>query len=161
MSAVPAAPTTDTGKRDLLQIISLIVLVLALIITGYLAYTKLTDVSVVCLEASGVSCDSVNNSIYAYFPRGNGIPVAYLGFLTWVLIAAIMLLENRVAFLQEYGSILLLGIAAFGFLFHCYLTYVSITLVGAICPWCITAHGLMTVFLIVQGIRAYKTFIAR
>lgn len=161
MSAVSATPSAAPKERDMLRIASFILLALALVITGYLAYTKLTNTSVVCVEASGFSCDSVSSSIYAYFPRGTGIPVAYLGFLTWVVIAAILLLENRVGFLQQYGSVLLLGIAAFGFLFHAYLTYTSIAFIGSLCPWCLASHAIMTVFLVIQGIRAYRMFVAR
>lgn len=154
--------TASQGKNSrTLRIISLVVLAIALFVTGYLAYTKATNTQVACLEGANISCDSVSSSIYAYFPRGTGIPVAYLGFLTWVVIAVLMLLENRVGFLREYGAVLLLGIAVFGFLFHSYLTYTSIVFVGAICPWCIGAHVLMTILLIVQGIRTYRQFFAR
>ncbi|MBK9750404.1 MAG: vitamin K epoxide reductase family protein [Chloroflexi bacterium] len=154
--------TASQGKNSrTLRIISLVVLAIALFVTGYLAYTKATNTQVACLEGANISCDSVSSSIYAYFPRGTGIPVAYLGFLTWVVIAVLMLLENRIGFLREYGAVLLLGIAVFGFLFHSYLTYTSIVFVGAICPWCIGAHVLMTILLIVQGIRTYRQFFAR
>ena len=154
--------TASQGKNSrTLRIISLVVLVIALFVTGYLAYTKATNTQVACLEGANISCDSVSSSIYAYFPRGTGIPVAYLGFLTWLVIAALLLLENRVGFLREYGAVLLLGIAVFGFLFHSYLTYTSIVFVGAMCPWCIGAHVLMTILLIVQGIRTYRQFFAR
>jgi uncharacterized membrane protein len=154
--------TASQGKNSrTLRIISFVVLAIALFVTGYLAYTKATNTQVACLEGANISCDSVSSSIYAYFPRGTGIPVAYLGFLTWVVIAVLMLLENRVGFLREYGAVLLLGIAVFGFLFHSYLTYTSIVFVGAICPWCIGAHVLMTILLIVQGIRTYRQFFAR
>ena len=154
--------TASQGKNSrTLRIISLVVLVIALFVTGYLAYTKATNTQVACLEGANISCDSVSSSIYAYFPRGTGIPVAYLGFLTWLVIAVLLLLENRVGFLREYGAVLLLGIAVFGFLFHSYLTYTSIVFVGAICPWCIGAHVLMTILLIVQGIRTYRQFFAR
>lgn len=154
--------TASQGKNSrTLRIISLVVLAIALFVTGYLAYTKATNTQVACLEGANISCDSVSSSIYAYFPRGTGIPVAYLGFLTWLVIAVLLLLENRVGFLREYGAVLLLGIAVFGFLFHSYLTYTSIVFVGAICPWCIGAHVLMTILLIVQGIRTYRQFFAR
>lgn len=154
--------TASQGKNSrTLRIISLVVLAIALFVTGYLAYTKATNTQVACLEGANISCDSVSSSIYAYFPRGTGVPVAYLGFLTWVVIAVLMLLESRIGFLREYGAVLLLGIAVFGFLFHSYLTYTSIVFVGAICPWCIGAHVLMTILLIVQGIRTYRQFFAR
>ncbi len=154
--------TSQTQVSRTLRTITLIVLVLALFVTGYLAYTKATNTQVACLEGANISCDSVSSSIYANFPRGaNGIPVAYLGFLTWLVIGALVLLENRVGILREYGVVFLLGITVFGFLFHSYLTYTSIVFVGAICPWCIGAHVLMTILLIVQGIRAYRQFAAR
>lgn len=150
-----------TSGRSMLRTASLIILVIALVITGYLAYTKLTNTAVACLEGANISCDSVSASIYAYFPRATGIPVAYLGFLTWIVIGAILLLEDRVGILREYGAVILLGISLFGFFFHSYLTYASITFVGAICPWCVSAHALMTLFLIIQAVRTYRQFAAR
>jgi len=150
----------QTAQRDTLRIIGFALLVLALVVTGYLSYVKLTNVQMVCVETSTFNCDSVNSSIYSYFPRGNGIPVAYLGFLTWIVIGAILLLENRVAFLQQYGAMLALGIALFGFIFQSCLTYVSATIIGSWCPWCLTAHILIGLMALTQGIRVYRSLFA-
>jgi len=156
MSALEAITPPET--RDRLRTLSFVLLALALVVTGYLSYTKLTNTTMVCVESGVFNCDAVSSSIYAYFPRGTGIPVAVLGFSTWIVMGAILIFENRISFLRDYGSLLLLAISIFGFLFHCYLTYSSIVFIQALCPWCLTAHTLMTIMMITQGIRVYKSF---
>ena len=156
-----ADTSIQTEQRGLtLRHVSLVLTVIALLITGYLSYTKLTNTELLCVESSAISCDSVNSSAYAYFPRGSGVPVAYLGFASWVAIGAILLLETQVGFLRDYGVMLVFGLALFGFIFHSYLTYTSITYVGALCPWCLAAHAIMTLLLIVTGVRLYRTLFA-
>lgn len=143
----------------MLRTISFVLLALALIVTGYLTYVKLTNVQMVCVESGPINCDAVSSSIYAYFPRGTGIPVAVLGFLTWVIIGAILVLENRVSILRDYAPLFVLALSVFGFLFHSYLTYSSIVYIQAICPWCLTAHILMLGMLITQAVRVYRQFV--
>ena len=156
-----ADTSIQTEQRGLtLRHVSLVLTVIALLITGYLSYTKLTNTELLCVESSAISCDSVNSSAYAYFPRGSGIPVAYLGFASWVAIGALLLLETRVGFLRDYGVMLVFGLALFGFIFHSYLTYTSITFVGALCPWCLAALAIMTLLLIVTGVRLYRSLFA-
>ena len=156
-----ADTSIQTEQRGLtLRHVSLVLTVIALLITGYLSYTKLTNTELLCVESSAISCDSVNSSAYAYFPRGSGVPVAYLGFASWVAIGAILLLETQVGFLRDYGVMLVFGLALFGFIFHSYLTYTSITYVGALCPWCLAAHAIMTLLLIVTGVRLYRSLFA-
>lgn len=158
--AVADTPARVERQGITLRHVSLVLAVIALLITGYLSYTKLTNTELLCVESDAISCDSVNSSAYAYFPRGSGIPVAYLGFACWVVIGAILLLETRIGILREYGVTLVFGLALFGFIFHSYLTYTSITYVGALCPWCLAAHAIMTLLLIVTGIRLYRSLFA-
>ena len=95
---------THTGKnlpsRQTLWTISLVLVVIGLLISGYLSYTKLADTETVCIEDDGFDCDLVNNSKYAEIM---GFPITYLGFATYVFIGVLLLLEERLAFLKENG----------------------------------------------------------
>ena len=115
----------------------------------------------VCVESGPFNCDAVSSSIYAYFPRGSNIPVAVLGLSMWILMGIILIFEKQIDFLRDYGSLLLLAISIFCFLFHCYLTYSSVVFIQALCPWCLTAHTLMFCMMITQAIRVYRSFVAQ
>src|SRR5262245_24529061 len=109
----------------MLRIASLILVAIGIAISGYLSYTKLPDTSVVCTESGAVKCEVVQSSSYSKFL---GIEVAYLGFATYLLLGTLILLQNRVGFLQEYGVTLVFGITLFAFLFSMWLVYVQVAL---------------------------------
>jgi uncharacterized membrane protein len=154
------AKTTPTGvenapRRSTLRALSIIFILVAMLASGYLTYAKLTNQIMICVENSTVfNCEVVENSAYAYIM---GIPTALLGFLTYSTIMALLILENRVAFLREYGLILIFGISLFAFAYHCFLTYTAFVTLRALCPWCLTAHTMVTLHLIVTGIRLWRS----
>jgi uncharacterized membrane protein len=153
MSAVSQQISEVTG-RFTLRHLSLALVAIAMVITGYLSYTHLTSTSIVCVEGGAFNCETVNSSIYSRFA---GIPVAYLGFAADLVLAALLLLEPRNSVLRSYGVMIVFGITLFGFIYHCYLTYVSVTRIQALCPWCLSAHAVMMLLLIVSSIRLYRT----
>lgn len=139
------------ARHKRLRVYSFVVLAVALFVTGYLSYTHLTRTSIACIGGSS-GCDTVTSSVWSRF---YGIPVAYLGFTAWVIMGGVLLLETRVKFMREYGTALIFGVALFCFVYHCYLTTVSITLIRATCTWCLTAHTCMTIMLIIASRRLY------
>ncbi len=121
-----------TGRNRILLILS----ILGLLISGYLSATKLLGTSTVCLGGSG-SCELVQNSAYASLM---GIPVAYLGLLTYLGLLALLLI--KVADWKELGLVaaqLFLGLAIIGALFSAYLTYVELFVIYDICQWCVAS----------------------
>ena len=74
-----------------------------------------------------------------------GIPIAYLGFAVYVAIGSIQLLETRVAFLRQWGLLLMFGIGLFAWLFSMWLVYVQVALLEALCPWCLTHETNFTI----------------
>jgi uncharacterized membrane protein len=136
--------------RDMLRIASLILIAIGIVISGYLSYTKLTDTSVVCTESGAINCEVVQTSIYSKFM---GIEVAYLGLAAYLFLGAVILLESRLSFLQEYGITLVFGITLFAFLFSMWLVYVQVALLQAICLWCLGHEITMTLLFIVSGLR--------
>ena len=147
---------THSHHRINLRHVSLVLVVIGLFITGYLSYTKLTSTSVACLENSAFNCDAVTSSIYSKFPMGSKIDVAYLGFGLDVIIFILLLLEPRVKYLKIYSPYIVFGLTLWAFLFHGYLTFMSVTRIQSLCIWCLSAHTVMTLLLIVSSIRLYR-----
>ena len=150
MTSLENAPSNDvvtTAKsRDWLYTISLVLVIIGLGISGYLSYVKLTEVPTVCIGGGAFNCEVVQNSIYA---KLFGIPIAYLGFLTYIVIGALLLLQNRIAFLQEYGVMLQFGIIIFAFLFSIWLVYLQAFQLKAFCTWCLSHEVTMTLLFLV------------
>jgi uncharacterized membrane protein len=138
------------GSRLTLRLVSLILVVIGLGITGYLSYSHLTDTTTVCVESGAFNCDMVQHSIYSKLA---GIPVAYLGFGAYVALIVLLVLENRVSFLADFGVPLVFGITLLGFLFSVWLTYIEFFRLQALCPWCLGSAAVMTVLFIVSVIR--------
>ncbi len=87
---------------------------------------------------------------------GIEIPVAVLGVAGYASILAVLLLEQRIGFLQESGSLVLFGLSLMGFLFTLYLIYVEIALIKAYCPFCIASQSAMILIFILSVIRVVR-----
>jgi uncharacterized membrane protein len=145
------------GTRGTLRTLSLVLIVVGLLVTGYLSVAELTETTTVCIESGAFNCDVVQNSAYS---KIMGIPVAVLGFATYVVLAVLVGLENRHAFLQEYGVMLVFAITLFGFLYSAWLTYIEFFQLKALCPWCLASAAIMTLLFIVSGLRLRQALFA-
>lgn len=146
-----------SGQRFTLRHLTIAIEIVNLFVNGYLTYTKATSSAVSCLADGPWNCDAVTNSIYSTIA---GIPVAYLGFGLHVVVLALLLLEPRTRLLREYGLLAVFGISLFGFAFHCYLTFASVVWIQSLCIWCLSAHTLTGLSLIVTTTRLVRTYIA-
>lgn len=154
MSTIMTQTATEHESRFNLRNLSLVLLLIGLVITAYLSYTHLSESNVVCVgDSSTFDCDAVNNSVYSKFL---GIYVAYLGFAADLFLFAIVLLEPRIPFLRTYGIMIVFAVVLLGWLYHDYLTFVSIQYIQKFCIWCLTEHAVMTILLIVTSIRLYR-----
>ena len=106
-----------------------------MLLAGYLTYTALQGQSV---KGCGVgsACDIVLSSNWA---KLLGMPTAFWGFLAYLALASTAFIK-RVDRHWQYAWTLSL----FGVLYSGYLTTVSITILKAACPYCLTSLGLMT-----------------
>ena len=145
---------TNSKSRDWLYILSIVLVVIGILISGYLSYVKLTDVPMVCVAGSVFNCEVVQNSVYA---RLFNIPIAWLGFATYLVIGALLLLQNRVGFLREYGVMLQFGIILFAFLFSMWLVYVQFFRLQALCMWCLSHELNMTILFIISIVRLKRS----
>jgi uncharacterized membrane protein len=158
MSSLQNAQTTEvvtSGKsRDWLYIISIVLVVIGIGISGYLSYVKLTESQTICVGGGAFNCEVVQNSVYA---KLFNIPIAYLGLLTYLVLGALLLLQNRIAFLQEYGVMLQFGIIIFAFLFSVWLVYLQAFQLKAFCTWCLTHELTMTLLFIISIFRLKRS----
>ncbi len=138
---------TSSKSRDWLYTISLVLVVIGIGISGYLSYVKLTETQTICVGGGAFNCEVVQNSVYA---KLFNIPIAYLGFATYLVLAALLLLQNRIAFLQEYGVMIQFGIIMFAFLFSVWLVYLQAFQLKAFCTWCLSHEVTMTLLFLVS-----------
>lgn len=116
-------------------------------IAGYLSWVKFSDSEAVC---GGLGdCSGVQNSIYAYLL---GVPVAYLGLLVYLALAALALYSLYAPGGGDDWLAMGLFILSFGgFIFSTYLTYTELFLIHAICPWCVASLANLTALTILTA----------
>ncbi len=132
---------------------SFIVLAFAILVSGYLSYLKVSNVNAVCVAGGLFDCGTVLNSAYSEFA---GIPIAWLGLATNLIVVALLLLESRLGLLEDFGPALVFGIVLFAFMFSMYLIYVQAVIIRAYCPWCLTHEALITVLFVLSSWRIWQ-----
>ena len=132
---------------------SFVIVILAILVSGYLSYLKIADQAAVCIEGGAFDCGTVLNSVYS---EVGGIPIAWLGLAVNLIVLALLLLEYRVGFLREYGKTLIFGVVLFAFIYSVYLVYVQAAILRAYCPWCLTHEALITILVALSIWRVAK-----
>ena len=129
--------------------------VIGLVVSVYMTIYKITSNDSMCIGSG--DCKTVNASRYSEINIANTrIPVAVLGVMGYTAILAVLLLERRIDFLQENGTLAFFGLSLMGFLFTLYLIYVEIALIKAFCPFCIASQTAMTLIFILSVIRVVR-----
>lgn len=108
---------------------------IGILLTSYLSWTSFQGTSVKGCSV-GSSCDVVLTSQWATL---FGLPTATWGLLTYVALAG-------TSFLKRAGTHWKTAwlISLFGLLYSVYLTTISLTVLDAACPYCLTSLTLMT-----------------
>ncbi len=131
-----------TGFKFSLYWFSIAVLLVALGVSGYLSYLKLFPAVVAACPAGGTfDCGTVLNSRYS---EVSGVPIAYLGFITNVVMLGLLVMERTVRTLADIAPILVFFVALFAFIYSVYLVYLQAFVIGSYCPWCLTHEALIT-----------------
>ena len=125
--------------------------VIGLLVSIYMTIYKITSNDNMCIGSK--DCSLVNASRYS---EVYGIPVAVLGVIGYSAILAVLLLEQKISFLQQNGSMAFFGLSLTGFLFTLYLIFVEVTLIKAYCPFCITSQVAMTLIFFLSVIRVVR-----
>jgi uncharacterized membrane protein len=114
-------------------------------IAAYLTYARYAHVTIAC---STGGCETVQSSRYAVVA---GIPVAALGLAGYLLIAGSALLPG------EPGAAAGMALTLVGLAFSGYLIYAQVSLIGALCQWCLASDGVMTAVFALSLARARTT----
>jgi uncharacterized membrane protein/glutaredoxin len=109
-----------------------------ILLTAYLALTAFTGGAVRGCAAGG-GCDTVLTSRWATLL---GLPTSFWGLLAYAALAGVAFVR-RADRQWSYAW----TIAFFGVCYSVYLTFVSLTVLGSACPYCLTSLGLMTATL--------------
>ena len=142
-----------TGALISARRIQFVSVVIGLLVSGYLSYLKIADAPSVCLKGGPFNCDAVLNSRYSAL---SGIPIAWLGFAIYLIIAIVLVLETRHVLFQQYGRLAAFGIGLFAWLFSMWLVYVQVVLLGALCPWCLSHEINFTILFGLICLRLYR-----
>jgi uncharacterized membrane protein len=138
---------------DWLRWLSVILAIIGLGISAYITITSLMNVETICLETGGFNCSLVQGSIYS---RVGPIPVQYLGVAGYLGILLVLLLENRIPFLQARGRMVVFGLTLGGFLFSLYLTAIEAFVLNAWCVWCVISAIAMTLLFAISFARMWQ-----
>jgi len=113
----------------------LVLSVAGIILTSYLTWTHWTGNSVKGC-AVGSSCDIVLSSKWATFL---GLPTSAWGLFAYATLAAVAFMKRADRHWQ-YAWI----VSLFGLLYGAYLTTISLSVLHAACPYCLTSLALLT-----------------
>jgi uncharacterized membrane protein len=120
-----------------LRITLLVLAVVGLGIASYLTYVHYAGIKPAC--TAGESCTKVQTSVYSKLA---GVPVALIGLLGYIAILSSLLLPEG-----ENARLATMAFTLIGFGFSAYLTYRELFSIHAICEWCASSAGIMTVMM--------------
>jgi uncharacterized membrane protein len=129
--------------------------IIGLLVAAYMTVYAITSNDNMCIGSK--DCSVVNASRYSKINiLGLSIPVAVLGVVGYASILAVLLLERKMGFLQQNGSLVFFGLSLTGFLFTLYLIFVEVALIKAYCPFCIASQSAMILIFILSVIRVVR-----
>ncbi len=120
-----------------LRITMIVLTVIGLGIASYLTYVHYAGIKPAC--TAGESCTKVQTSVYSKLA---GVPVALIGLLGYIAILGSLLAPEG-----ENTRLATMAFTLVGFGFSAYLTYRELFSIHAICEWCATSAGIMTVLM--------------
>ena len=135
----------DVPRERTLRLAAGIVALLGIGVAAYITIADAAGGAPACL-AGGHGCTTVTQSRYSQLA---GINVSVLGIAGY---AALLASAAAPGDAGRVGGLLL---ALVGFGFSAYLTYLELFVVDAICQWCVASACLMTVLLVVNGLRMF------
>lgn len=151
-----ASSTSDKPKRGgfiTADRVTAVLIFLGILVSGYLSYVKLTDVPMTCIADGPFSCDVVQNSAYSKLA---GIPIAWLGFGVYLLLAALYTFKNRINFLRENGRLVIFGLTLFAWIYSMWLVYIQFFVLQALCQWCLMHEAIITVIFGLVSFQLYR-----
>ena len=120
-----------------LRITLTVLTVIGLGVASYLTYVHYSGIKPVC--TAGGSCLKVQTSVYSKLA---GVPVALIGLLGYIAILGSLLVRE-----SENSRFATMAFMLVGFGFSAYLTYRELFTIHAVCEWCASSAGIMTVMM--------------
>jgi uncharacterized membrane protein len=118
-------------------------------VAGYLTWVRYSGATIACTTGG---CETVQNSSYSEI---FGVPVALLGLLGYIAIAASALRETEL--FRVAGAAVALAAAGFG----AYLLVIQIAVIGAVCDWCLTSDAIAAALAVVTVLRLRAWTVSR
>ena len=137
----------------------IILSILGMPVTVYLTYNHFKEGKSFCDISEELSCDVVNKSIYSEFFKsvyldffedilGFDIPVAVLGFLTYIALLSLSFIAMNKGLLR--AIYLLVATSSVGFLYSLYLTGIEMFVLLTYCPLCLLSFAFIIIILILS-----------
>jgi uncharacterized membrane protein len=120
-----------------LRAVLIVLSTIGLGVASYLTYIHYAGIKPVC--TAGASCTKVQTSIYSELA---GVPVALIGLLGYLAILGSLLVRE-----SETSRFATMAMTLIGWGFSAYLTYRELFSIHAICEWCASSAGIMTVLM--------------
>ncbi|MGA9285725.1 MAG: vitamin K epoxide reductase family protein [Solirubrobacteraceae bacterium] len=127
-------------SRRTVRIAMIVLAVIGLGIASYLTYVHYAGIKPAC--TAGESCTKVQTSIYSKLA---GVPVALMGLIGYIVILGSLLVRET-----ETSRFATLVFTLAGFGFSAYLTYRELFSIHAVCEWCATSAGIMTILMLMS-----------
>jgi uncharacterized membrane protein len=127
-------------SRRTVRIVMIVLAVIGLGIASYLTYVHYAGLKPAC--TAGESCTKVQTSVYSKLA---GVPVALMGLIGYIAILASLLVRET-----ETSRFATLVFTLAGFGFSAYLTYRELFSIHAVCEWCATSAGIMTILMVLS-----------
>ena len=127
-------------SRRTVRIAMIVLAIIGLGIASYLTYVHYAGIKPAC--TAGESCTKVQTSIYSKLA---GVPVALMGLIGYIAILASLLVRET-----ETSRLTTLVFTLAGFGFSAYLTYRELFSIHAVCEWCATSAGIMTILMLMS-----------
>jgi uncharacterized membrane protein len=124
-----------------------VAVLLGLAAVGIALYLTIVHYRHDLLVCSTGGCETVQNSKYATI---GPIPIAILGLASSAMMlgAAIVRIVRRDLIFP--ATVVIFALAAIGFGYELYLTYVEIWVIDAICQWCVAFAAVTTVWMLLE-----------
>ena len=123
--------------------------IIGLLDAGYLSYVKLTQIELYCTPGLG-DCAAVNASQWSHI---FGIPVAFIGFASYLFIILLMLFGNKIKIVAPYKEYLFFFVTLVGTMFSGYLTYIEAAVLKTYCQWCVLSAAMISILFILSVIK--------
>jgi uncharacterized membrane protein len=118
----------------------IVLAVVGLGIASYVTYVHYAGIKPAC--TAGESCTKVQTSVYSELA---GVPVALMGLIGYIAILVSLSVPET-----ETSRFATLVLTLGGFGFSAYLTYRELFSIHAICEWCVTSAGIMTILMLLS-----------